>query len=343
MKTRSLSLPLLIFLLLTPSVSAFTPPSWFKNGTYVTYIIPPEEGEYKDSIKDFMYVPSALSRENHEIITRAFENGPPSCQKDARDMKDPKHQDSLWDLFPSGSIYLTINITSVVNNTAVIRITLTMNNVSTGLGGGGCTVKNITLKGELLLNLTDGYYYLNGTRIGMPTFFINPSNLPQKNTVIYRASILRKHGFTTNDVKIAEITFAQNKTAHTFVKTFYPPIIKMTTNNPPLLFLGNGRLSAALITYADYDFETGIALGMDSPYPEYYAVGIMYAVGDVNYGLNQKMDFSKEYWPYGFILYRTNIQFPREESGRAPDTVLKYYLVLGLIVLTALTLWRWRK
>jgi hypothetical protein len=95
-----------------------------------------------------------------------------------------------------------------------------------------------------------------------------------------------------------------------------------------------------------YDIDTGVAVSIgDLPYPELYTLGVVkgHIFNHYSAEMNDKIDFSREYWPYEFVLYETNIQFPEESTGRAPDTSLKYYLLAGLIVLTASLIWRWRK
>ncbi|WP_099209958.1 hypothetical protein [Thermococcus henrietii] len=342
MKTRALSF-LFIFLLLSSTVSAFTPPSWFKNGTYVTYAILPGRGRYKGYPNIIFYLPGKFSQENLNALITALENSSKACQKIIPEIKNPNYTHYLTGLTIYGPVFVTFNITNVTNSTATIIVTLRMANASLT---PYCFIPTLTLHGALFLNLTDGYYYVNGTRIGRPSFFVLPYSLPSGGDELYRASILRKYGFIIGgDLTVRNVSFTKNRLVHTFVKTFYPPLIKVKSNRQLILHQKEGYLSMSICIDSIYDLGTGIAVGMSFPYPELYALG-MVGGNDFNHysaELNDKIDFSKEFWPYGFVLYKTNIKFPKEETGRAPDTVLKYYLVLGLLLLAIAGVLRFRE
>ncbi|WP_054840408.1 hypothetical protein [Thermococcus sp. JCM 11816] len=59
--------------------------------------------------------------------------------------------------------------------------------------------------------------------------------------------------------------------------------------------------------------------------------------------INDKIDFSREYWPYEFVLYKTNIRFPEDRTGTRPDTALKYYMLFGVGALVVSLIRRWKR
>ncbi|KUH33279.1 hypothetical protein APY94_06395 [Thermococcus celericrescens] len=320
---------------------AFTPPPWFKNGTYVTYAAFPNE-KTRRNFNTFFYIPALLPRENWNSLSTAAKNGGEECRGLREKLEN--YSNSIWDIVQyNGSVFITFNLTDVTNSSAVVLVTLTLENATPS---PGCWVDSLTFRGKLFLNITDGYYYLNGSKLGRPSFFILPYSLPERRSLLYKASILRRYGFTiVGDLKVNNITFTQDKLVHTFVRTFYPPLVKIRSNWLPILYQKKGYLSSSIGFESLYDLNTGIAINIDSPYPELYVAGIMF-VAPFNYcsaEMNDKIDFSREYWPYGFVLYDTNIKFPEERTGKAPDTPLKYYLVFGLIILTASLLRRWKR
>lgn len=253
-----------------------------------------------------------------------------------------KH-DALFDVDAYGPTFLTIWIYNVTNSSALVNITLEFRNATLGRSK---PIKSLTLSRTLLLNLTDGYYYINGTRIGMPSFFVSTSNLPPKEKIFLDCKPLRERAFTCNDLKVSNVSFESKKTVITFVKKFYPPQVKVSLGTLSLTTTKHGDLALTGISWVIYDFDTGLAVSLDTVLsPEFIALGII-CPNTYNYysaKMNKKLDFSKEYWPYGFVLYKTNIQFPKEQTGKAPDTPLKYYLILGLVILTASLLRRWKK
>ncbi|WP_148882832.1 hypothetical protein [Thermococcus aciditolerans] len=281
-----------------------------------------------------------MSEKNKKALLEGIDNSSDEqCEDVKRVLLESGH---LGDLVVTDKLLLTFRIVNVTNSSAVIKITLKLYNVTIPW----CNLGNVTLTGKLLLNFTDGYYYFNGTQIGRPSFFILPYELPGKKTLLFRASLLKKYGFISHDLLVENVTFEDRRKALTFIKTFYPPLIEVKSNQPPLIYSRKGYLSASLITNTIYDLDTGVAIGIwPAPWPELYILGIING-GISNYHsakMNKKLDFSKEYWPYGFVLYKTNIQFPKEQTGKAPDTPLKYYLLLGLVILTASLLRRWKR
>ncbi|NJE61543.1 hypothetical protein [Thermococcus sp. 21S7] len=343
MKARAFSL-LFIFILFSSPVSAFTPPSWFKNGTYVTYAVLPGKEKYEGYPNMLFYTPSKLSDETLNAFIDVLENGPNSCQKLKAKIENSGSEYPLYGLSVFGPIFVTFNLTNVTNSSAVVVVTLTLTNFTPTLH---CTVSSLTLRGRLFLNVTDGYYYLNGTKIGRPSFFILPYHLPERKDLLYKASILRRHGFTlVGDLEVSNVTFTQGKLVHTFVKTFHPPLIGVKSNRQPILYQKKGYLSSSIGMDSLYDIDTGVAVSIgDLPYPELYTLGVVkgHIFNHYSAEMNDKIDFSREYWPYEFVLYETNIKFPEERIGRTPDTILKYYLLAGLIILTASLTRRWRK
>ncbi|WP_167912484.1 hypothetical protein [Thermococcus sp. 21S7] len=300
----------------------------------MTYAIFPGKERYKDMpILMPTYIPALLPARDWEVFMNALENGSKDCIEFKKEIESPRYR-SIWDCFHVyGPVFVTFNITNVTNSTAVILVTLKMMNVSPTVY---CTLKSLTFQGKILLNLTDGYYYLNGTKIGRPSFFILPYSLPEKGSLLYRASLLRKYDFQlVEDLTVKNVTFKEGKLVHTFVRTFHPPLIAAKSSRKPILYQKAGYLSSSLRIDSLYDLDTGVAVDMSFPYPELYSIGIVEGDDFNPYSaeLNDKIDFSKEYWPYEFVLYKTNIQFPKEQTGKAPDTVLKYYLLLGLAIL----------
>ncbi|WP_099209959.1 hypothetical protein [Thermococcus henrietii] len=335
----------IIFLLLSPSVSAFTPPSWFKNGTYVTYAIFPGKEMYRGYSNSFAYIPSELPRRNWNALIEALQSSnSKGCLNFTREIDGGNYTSCLWPLEVYGPMFLTFRITNVTNTSAVVEVVLVVENVSPHLG---CTLSRLTFEGTLLLNITSGYYYINGTKLGPPSFFVVPYELPGKKTLLFRSSLFRRYGILCNDIYVRNVSFDDKKSVNTFVRKFYPPLIRVASTSSPFRYSKCGYLSTSLNMDITYDFDTGIAIGttLSGFWPELYALGIMSA--DVfNYHsaeINKKLDTSREFWPYGFVLYKTNVKFPREETGKAPDTVLKYYLILGLLLLTASALWGWRR
>ncbi|NJE61539.1 hypothetical protein [Thermococcus sp. 21S7] len=333
---------LFIFILFSSPVSAFTPPSWFKNGTYVTYVVYSDS----DAFNGVDVLTSLLSERNLREIVGKLNESDKECI-DVREYFD--RPEGLVSLLVSGKMLLTFNLTNVTNSSAVVKVTLELHNTTIPW----CNIGNVTLEKELFLNLTDGYYYLNGTKLGRPSFFILPYSLPEKDELFVTTDLLRKHSFTCNDIKIANVSFKgeeviqtfSDKVIHTFVKKFYPPHIYVRYSQFYLSSTKH-RISLTGISFATYDLDTGVATSLEPiTSPELLALGIV-TVREYNYysaKMNKKLDFSKEYWPYGFVLYKTNIQFPKEQTGKAPDTVLKYYLLLGLVILTASLLRRWKR
>ncbi|BAD84354.1 hypothetical protein TK0165 [Thermococcus kodakarensis KOD1] len=322
---------------------AFTPPSWFKNGTYVTYAVLPGEGRYKDYFNSVSFIPSELSTENRKSFESSFENGKRECQEFREGIENSKNYSILRSFLVFGPIFITFNLTDVTNSSAVVLVTLTLENATPS---PGCWVDSLTFRGKLFLNLTDGYYYINGSKLGRPTFFILPYNLPERKSLLYKASILKRYGFTVvGDLKVNNVTFAQDKLVHTFVRTFRPPLVRIRSNWLPIIYQKKGYLSSFIGFESLYDLNTGIAIDIDSPYPELYAAGIMF-VAPFNYysaEINDKIDFSREYWPYEFVLYKTNIRFPEDRTGTRPDTALKYYMLFGVGALVVSLIRRWKR
>lgn len=327
---------LFLTLLTTPANGAEVPP-WFKNGTYVTYVV--FSSEDREGLNELFPFMGLMPDQARNTLLEKLRSR--NCTDEEDVILNP---DYLGDLIVTDKILVTFTLTNVTNTSAWVEVELELHNTTIPW----CNIGNVTFTTALLLNLTDGYYYLNGTRIGRPSFFVLPHYLPDRRDLIFKSSLLKSHGFSTDDLIVGNVSFRSKKLVHTFVKTFQPPVIEVRSNQPPIAYSreGGGYLSGSLMYEGLYDIDTGIVLGIrDIPYPEFYALGIIGGLVHNVYSAekNDELDFSREYWPYGFVLYQTNIEFPKEESGVKPDSILKYYLLIGILTLITSTIWRWRK
>jgi len=257
-------------------------------------------------------------------------------------------------LFVTGDSHLTFEIFNVTNETALVRVTLEMNNVSVR---PGVTLPRLVLSKVLHLNLSNMMYYEeDGTPIGPPMFFINLAHPPKKGDYFLTPAFLKKYGLRGDDIVVTNVSFTwmEDKILHTHYRDFIPPYLFIESRGAYIIHdLTTGESHSVLIELI-YEPDTGILIttifaDMTSELTSLGVIGAI-ALDRVNSRKLEKIidegNDDNEWWAQGFNLYDTNIKLPDYGSGRSPSTLAKYLFVLSLVILAVVFLWterRWKR
>ncbi|WP_258083600.1 hypothetical protein [Thermococcus thermotolerans] len=320
-------------------------PYWFKEGTYIKYAMKMPENPEKNEVNIFMIWPRLLPKDTYNRIKKTSKEDGSPLEIDNR---------TLISLFVTGDSYLTFEILNVTNETALVRVTLEMNNVSVRPGE---IIPRLVLSRVLRLNLSDMVYYEeDGTPIGPPTFFINPASPPKKGDYLLTPAFMKKYDLKGDDIVITNVSFTwmEDKILHTHYRDFIPPYLFVESRGAYViddLTRGEGH---TIITELIYEPDTGVLIAtiftdMTSELTSLGVIGAI-ALDRVNsrklHKLIDEGKVDKEWYAQGFNLYDTNVKLPDYGSGRSPSTPVKYFFVLSLVVLAMIALWterRWKR
>lgn len=297
----------------------------------------------KNEVNIFMIWPRLLPKDAYNRIKEVYEGDAGLFKIDNR---------SMISLFVTGDSHLTFEIFNVTNETALVRVTLEMNNVSVR---PGVTLPRLVLSKVLHLNLSNMMYYEeDGTPIGPPMFFINPTHPPKKGDYLLTPAFLKKYGLRGNDIVVTNVSFTwmEDKILHTHYRDFIPPYLFVESKGAYIIDdLTTGESHSVLIELI-YEPDTGILIttifaDMTSELTSLGVIGAI-ALDRVNSRKLEKIidegKDDREWWAQGFNLYDTNIKLPDYGSGRSPSTPAKYFFALSLVILAVIFLWtEWRR
>jgi len=326
-------------------LQALKVPSWFKEGTYIKYAMKMPYNPEKNEVNIFMIWPRLLPKDAYNRIKEVYEGDAGLFKIDNR---------SMISLFVTGDSHLTFEIFNVTNETALVRVTLEMNNVSVR---PGVTLPRLVLSKVLHLNLSNMMYYEeDGTPIGPPMFFINLAHPPKKGDYFLTPAFLKKYGLRGDDIVVTNVSFTwmEDKILHTHYRDFIPPYLFIESRGAYIIHdLTTGESHSVLIELI-YEPDTGILIttifaDMTSELTSLGVIGAI-ALDRVNSRKLEKIidegNDDNEWWAQGFNLYDTNIKLPDYGSGRSPSTLAKYLFVLSLVILAVVFLWterRWKR
>ncbi|AEK73495.1 hypothetical protein GQS_07995 [Thermococcus sp. 4557] len=342
-KTVALILALLTVSATTHPVHSL--PYWLKEGTHIKYVTKMPEHPGKHEVNVFPVWPLLLPKDAYAKIKEAYEGTSGLVKMD---------NNSIVPLLVRGDSYLTFEILNVTNETALVRVTLEMNNVSVSPEE---TLPRLVLSKVLHLNLSDmTYYEEDGTPIGPPTFFIDPTNPPRKGEQILSRAFMKKYRLLGDDIVLTNVSFTwmEDKILHTHYRDFLPPYLYVEGRSKYLVYdlSTGGRVET--ITQLVYDIDTGILITtlFCDVTPELISLGVIDSspLDRVNSRKLERLlkegKDDREWWAQGFNLYDTNIKLPDYGSGHSPSTPVKYFFVLSLVVLAMTALWterRWKR
>ncbi len=324
---------------------AYSHPYWFKEGAYIKYAMKMPDNPEKNEVNIFMIWPRLLPKGAYEQIKDVYEGNGSLFKIDNR---------SMISLFVTGDSYLSFEVFNVTNKSALVRVTLELNNVSVR---PGATLPCLVLSKVLRLNLTDMIYYEeDGTPIGPPTFFINPADPPKKGDYLLTPTFLKKYDLKGDDIVItnASFTWMEGKILHAHYGDFIPPYLFVESKGAYViddLTRGGGH---TIITELVYEPDTGVLIttifaDMTSELTSLGVIGAI-ALDRANsrklYELIDKGKDDKEWYGQGFNLYDTNVKFPDYGTKHSPSTPLKYFFALALLILIIAFVWnerRWRR
>ncbi|ASJ08011.1 hypothetical protein A3L11_01715 [Thermococcus siculi] len=324
---------------------AYSHPYWFKEGAYIKYVMKMPDNPEKNEVNIFMIWPRLLPKDAYEQIREIYEKDTNPTKIDNR---------SMISLFVTGDSYLTFEIFNVSNESALVRVTLELNNVSMW---PGATLPRLILSKVLYLNLSDMVYYEeDGTPIGPPTFFINPSHPPKKGDYLLTPAFLKKYNIKGDDIVVTNVSFTwmEGKILHTHYGDFIPPYLFVESKGAYViddLTRGGGH---TILTELIYEPDTGVLVttifaDMTSEMTSLGVIGTV-ALDRINSRkLHKLIDEGKddrEWYGEGFNLYDTNIKFPDYGIKHSPSTPMKYFFALTLLVLLMTFVWnkrRWRR
>ncbi|EHR79531.1 hypothetical protein OCC_09044 [Thermococcus litoralis DSM 5473] len=324
-------------LLLLFSSSVLALPSWFKEGVYVKYaLLMPEDRGPKD-FHMFTLHPALLRPDIYKKLLQVNERW-----KDAPEASKVR-EDKLIGLFVYGDVFLIFRVVNVTGESALINVTLELYNISVNFWRPLDALNISTL---LTLNLTDlTYRDEKGNIIGRPSFFIDPQNPPKKRDLIVKMSLLKNYGvYIGGDLIVRNVSYTMhiNQTLLTYARNFTPPYITVMSNKEPLIWaVGNGSLFSSCSFEAIYDFDSGLMIGlMPSSQPsEFLALGIIessfldYTATKNLRKLHKSGEDKVKWWLQGFNLYGTNIEFWEPKRVEAPESNMKYFFIIGLLLL----------
>ncbi|NJE04063.1 hypothetical protein [Thermococcus sp. MV11] len=339
---------IIVLALLTLSATThpiYSLPYWFQEGTYVKYAVKMPENPDKREVNVFPVWPLLLSKNAYVKIKEAYEGASGQVKMD---------NNSIVPLLVRGDSYLTFEFFNVTNETASVRVTLEMNDVSVGPEE---SLPRLVLSKVLLLNLSDmTYYEEDGTPIGPPTFFIDPAHPPGKGKHVLSPEFMRKYRLLGDEVVVTNVSFTwmDDKVLHTHYRDFLPPYLYVEARSRYLVYdLSTGE-EVGTITQLVYDIDTGIlitTLFCDAT-PELVSLGVIDSspLDRVNSRKLERLidegGDDKEWYAQGFNLYDTNVKLPDYGSGRSPSTPVRYFFVISLVVLAMTALWterRWKR
>ncbi|CAD5245143.1 conserved exported protein of unknown function [Thermococcus camini] len=338
---------IVFFLVSTPFTQlsqASRVPYWFKEGTYIKYAVKMPEHPGKHEVNVFPVWPPLLPKDAYAKIKEAYEGTSGLVKMD---------NNSIVPLLVRGDSYLTFEILDVTNKTALVKVTLEMNNVSASPEE---ILPRLILSKILILNLSDTTYYEeDGTPIGSPMFFIDLTNPPMKGEHLLSQAFMKKYHLRGDNIVVTNVSFAwmEDKTLHTHYRDFLPPYIYIEGRSKYLVYDLNTGSRVETITQMIYDIDTGIlitTLFCDAA-PELVSLGVIDSspLDRVNSRklerLIEKGKDDREWWAQGFNLYDTNVKFPETSSSKTPSTGMRHFFAtsLALLVLTAFLNWRWRR
>ncbi|WP_175059506.1 hypothetical protein [Thermococcus sp. 2319x1] len=258
--------------------------------------------------------------------------------------------DELVSLVVRGDVFLTFRILNIQNETALVNTTLELNDVWIY---NRHYLKKIVMSTILTLDLKRMEYVNdNGSAIGRPTFLVFPWELPPKKSLLVNMSDVGRLGAVTQDLVVDNVSYSKwvDAKLNTYYRTFEPPYIYISSSQVPFYWkLSDGYYSATIWNYYIYDFDTGVLItGLFDVTPEFLALGVIN--GDsYDYLAAKKMDELQKkgirygLWNPGFNLYDTNIEFPETSSTATPNTGMRYFFTVSLVVLllTAIFTRRW--
>ena len=320
-------------------------PNWFKEGTYLKYAARMPEHPDRHGVNVFPVWPQLLPRDAYSKIKEAYEGTSNLIKMD---------NNSIVPLLVRGDSYLTFEVLNVTNKTALVRVTLEMDNVSVR---PGVTLPRLILSRVLRLNLSDMVYYEeDGTPIGPPTFFIDPASLPKKGDYLLTPAFMKKYDLKGDDIVVTNVSFTwmEDKILHTHYRDFIPPYLFVESEGAYViddLTRGDGH---TIITELIYEPDTGVLIAtiftdMTSELTSLGVIGAI-ALDRVNsrklHKLIDEGKADKEWYAQGFNIYDTNIKFPDYGSTQSPAVPMKYFFALSLLVLIIIFVRnerRWRR
>ncbi|WP_099209529.1 hypothetical protein [Thermococcus henrietii] len=317
----TLALWVLIFCLGVTTVSAAVP-AWLKPGTYVTYaVIVPNDARF--GTNDIMVKIDMLNERSFEALSRYLHVS-----------RDENYVTALW---PMGTSYLTFRVLSVENDTAKIPVRLELHDVA--IERPDLANASVLVLSEVLtLDLRTGMYVCNGTPVGRPSFFVDPSNPPGPGAILLNVTVPEGGDWV---MRVKNLSYSRYRGFEilTHLRTFHPPFIylesdavRFNLHGPDYSFSGGTSFSAL------YDPSTGLMIASDmfSTPPELVLMGVVSStMEDVNASRALRKllaEDSKKRWLQGWNLFATNVEFPRERSFRAPGSPFVYYFVLAVLL-----------
>ena len=324
---------------------AYSNPYWFKEGAYIKYAMTMPHNPKKNEVNIFMIWPRLLPKDAYKEVKDLYKGDSDLFKIDNR---------TMISLFVTGNSYLTFEILNVTNETAFVKVTLEMNNVSVR---PGVTLPRLVLSRVLLLNLSNMVYYEeDGTPIGPPTFFIDPASPPKKGDYLLTPAFMKKYDLRGDDIVVTNVSFTwmEDKILHTHYRDFIPPYLLVESEGAYViddLTRGDGH---TITTGLIYEPDTGVLITtlLSDMTAELTSLGVIGAIAldRVNsrklYKLIDEGKADKEWYAQGFNLYDTNIEFPDYGSTQSPSTPIKYFFVLSLLVLMIIFIRnepRWRR
>ncbi|WP_148883241.1 hypothetical protein [Thermococcus aciditolerans] len=342
-KTTLVILALLAVSAITPPV--YSLPYWLKEGAYIKYAMKMPHNPEKNEVNIFMIWPRLLPKDAYKEVKELYEGDSGLFKIDNR---------TMISLFVTGDSYLTFEILNVTNETAFVKVTLEMNNVSIGPDE---ILPRLVLSKILILNLSDMMYYEeDGTPIGPPMFFIDPAHPPRKEDYLLAPAFLKKYNLRSDDIVVTNVSFTwmEDKILHTHYRDFIPPYLFVESRGAYIIHdlkTGSGHV---ITTELIYEPDTGLLITtlLVEMAPETTSLGVIGAIA-LDMVNSRKLERlieegkdDKEWWAQGFNLYDTNVKLPDYGSGRSPSTPVKYFFAFSLVVLAMIALWterRWKR
>ncbi len=151
-------------------------------------------------------------------------------------IENSKNYSILRSFLVFGPIFITFNLTDVTNSSAVVLVTLTLENATPS---PGCWVDSLTFRGKTFPQPHRRILLHQRLQTGQ-THILHPPPLqppPRKEEPTLQSINTEEIWFYGGgDLKVNNVTFAQDKLVHTFVRTFRPPLVRIRSNWLPIIY-----------------------------------------------------------------------------------------------------------
>lgn len=235
------------------------------------YVVLLGEGRYKDYFNFVLFIFLELFMENRKFFEFFFENGKRECQEFREGIENLKNYLIFWSFLVFGLIFIIFNFMDVMNFFVVVFVILMLENVMLSLG---CWVDLLMFRGKFFFNFIDGYYYINGFKLGRFIFFIFFYNFFERKSLFYKVLILKRYGFmVVGDFKVNNVIFVQDKFVYIFVRIFCFLLVRIRLNWLLIIYQKKGYLSFFIGFELFYDLNMGIVIDIDFLYLDFMQWG----------------------------------------------------------------------